>query len=514
MVQTNWWEKRWVLALIVIATAIPLMLPQTPPLVDLPGHMGRYRVQLDLANSTDLQRYFEFHWALIGNLGVDLLIIPLAPIFGLESAVKLIALAIPPISAIGVFWVAKEVHGRIPPTAMFALPFIYGFPFNYGFLNFSLSVGLALCAFGLWLSLTNRSRFMLRALIFIPIGGLLWLVHVFGWGILGLLALSSEVVRHHDLCASWRKAFIRAAFATVPLGLPLILMVAWRSGAVSGETTLFFVLPYKLYALVAVLRDRWLIWDSFGVGAALVLIGAARYEQQLSFSRKLAIPASLLAIAFVILPSMLLGSAYADIRLGPLMFIAAILAIRVDEQAVSMARRLAWLSVAFVTVRMIGNTVSFAIADREARTWLTALDHIPHGAPVLFLVGDSCNERWAMPRQTHIASFVIIRRSGFSNDQWQAAGAQLLRIRYERAGRFADDQSIFVTTAKCLAQTERKSEKIQTTRNMTKRVLLRFPRDAFDYAWMIQVDDFDMRERPGLTPIWRSEDAVLYKIKH
>ena len=514
MVATGWWEKRWFVALMVIATAIPLMLPQTPPLVDLPGHMGRYRVQLDLADSAALQRYFEFHWALIGNLGVDLLIIPLAPIFGLEGAIKLIALAIPPISAIGIFLIAKEVHGRIPPTAMFALPFIYGFPFNYGFLNFSLSVALALCAFGLWLRLTNRSRFMLRAVIFIPIGGLLWIVHVFGWGILGLLALAAELVRQRDEGATWRSAFFRAAVATAPLALPLIMMIAWRSGSVSGKTTLFFVLPNKLYALVAVLRDRWLIWDSFGVGAALVLIGAAKFEQQLSFSRKLVIPAAILAIAFVILPSMLLGSAYADIRLGPLMFITAILAIRIDEQAVSVARRLAWISLSFVAVRLVGNMVSFAIADRDARSWLTALDHIPHGVPVLFLVGDNCNERWAMPRQTHIASFVIIRRNGFANDQWQAAGAQLLRIHYKAAGRFADDRSVFVTTAKCLAQTERNAGKIQTTRRLTKRVLLRFPRDAFDYVWMIQPGDFDMLARPGLTPIWRRKDAVLYRIDH
>ena len=112
MADTRWWEKRWFLALIVLATAIPLLIPETPPLVDLPGHMGRYHVQLDLARSADLQRYFDFKWALIGNLGVDLLIIPLAPLLGVEGAVKLIAVSIPPISAIGILWIAKEVLHR------------------------------------------------------------------------------------------------------------------------------------------------------------------------------------------------------------------------------------------------------------------------------------------------------------------------------------------------------------------------------------------------------------------
>ena len=51
-----WWERRWFLALVVLSTAIPLLYPPVPPLVDLFGHMGRYRVELDLASSPYLQR--------------------------------------------------------------------------------------------------------------------------------------------------------------------------------------------------------------------------------------------------------------------------------------------------------------------------------------------------------------------------------------------------------------------------------------------------------------------------
>ena len=121
-----WWERRWFLALVVLATTIPLIYPPIPPLVDLLGHMGRYRVELDLAHSPFLREYYDYHWAAIGNLGVDLLIIPLGKLVGLEPAVKLIALLIPPLTAIGMLWCAREVHGRFPPTAFFALPFIYG----------------------------------------------------------------------------------------------------------------------------------------------------------------------------------------------------------------------------------------------------------------------------------------------------------------------------------------------------------------------------------------------------
>jgi hypothetical protein len=42
---------------LVLLCALPLLWPDIPPLVDLPGHMGRYRVQLDLANSPELQAF-------------------------------------------------------------------------------------------------------------------------------------------------------------------------------------------------------------------------------------------------------------------------------------------------------------------------------------------------------------------------------------------------------------------------------------------------------------------------
>ena len=44
----------------------------------------------------------------------------------------------------GFLWVAREVHGRVPPTAFFALPFIYGYPFLFGFVNFTLVGGVGL----------------------------------------------------------------------------------------------------------------------------------------------------------------------------------------------------------------------------------------------------------------------------------------------------------------------------------------------------------------------------------
>ena len=52
-----------------LLSMVPLLWPDIPPLVDLPGHMGRYRVQLDLHTYPWLTDWYNFQWQLIGNLG-------------------------------------------------------------------------------------------------------------------------------------------------------------------------------------------------------------------------------------------------------------------------------------------------------------------------------------------------------------------------------------------------------------------------------------------------------------
>ena len=52
----HWWESRLTVALAIALAAVPLIYPAIPPLVDLLGHMGRYRGELGLESSPWLQR--------------------------------------------------------------------------------------------------------------------------------------------------------------------------------------------------------------------------------------------------------------------------------------------------------------------------------------------------------------------------------------------------------------------------------------------------------------------------
>ena len=96
----GWWNERWFLGLMVLASVVPLLWPTTPPLTDLMGHMGRYRIELSDPQSQLRTQYYGFQWGFIANLGVDLLIVPMAKLFGLELGIKLIVLTIPPLTTV------------------------------------------------------------------------------------------------------------------------------------------------------------------------------------------------------------------------------------------------------------------------------------------------------------------------------------------------------------------------------------------------------------------------------
>ena len=513
MDKTNWWERRWFLAFLILASTVPLLWPQIPPLNDVPGHLGRFEIQLNLANSQLLQRYFDFRWTLVGNLGTDLLVQLLAPVMGLEPAVKLIIIAIPPLTVAGLLWTAKEIHGRVPPTTLFAIPFIYNFAFNYGFLNYTLSFGLSLLAFAYWLRLTGKRAFRARTLIFVPISCALWVIHAFGWGILGLLAFSAEFIRLHDERGDWKNSIVKSLVNVAPMSIPLVMMAVGSGTTIAGETSRFLNVPGKIFGLAASLRDQWLIWDSLSVGVGLVLIGSAIFDRHLELSRKLAIPAFMVAVMFLVMPEKILGLTYADTRLAPVMIMLGLLSIRVraDEKTASL---LAWLALLFLCLRLAGNTISYAMESRKTQVTLGALDHIPRGARVLFLAGDYCNRRPAMPRYGHFGSMVIVRRHGFSNDQWQAAGAQLLRINYPEAGRFSDDRSAILYSSECIRQIEVNAGRPMHYDRRAETALRIFPRNAFDYVWMVDPPEFEMKQRPGLVPVWQSQNSILYKIDH
>ncbi len=503
--QTGFWERSWLWLGLALLSLIPFGLVDVPPLVDLPGHIGRYHIALDLDRSLYLARYYDFHWAVIGNLGADLLVVPLSRIMTVERAAWTIAAAVPPLTILGIWATARAVHGRVPPTALLALSFVFSLPFFFGFLNYVLAAALALLAFALWVTLGNRPT--LRAALFVPIAGLIWLCHASGWGLLGLLIAGYEAAqagRLRDLARHWLKRLW-------PLLTPVPAMLIWQGEGDGGIAFTPYWLSNRLVWLISAIRHGDMALD---IGLALivyaVLLGLL-VTKRVRILPAMAVSAAFVAVAWALMPSAMFRSFYADMRLTPMMLIAGILALTWSGSAAA-AARVAWVGVALFVAQLALVSIGWAKQDQAYERHLQALDHVPAGSRLLALMPQwsfrappwLCGaDSWRLDALSHLPDLAIVRRDAFVNTQWARAGSQLLVVRYNRDTRYHADPSQFVIVgAGC-----RGSHK-----PAMRKILDEFPRERFDFVWLLRTSQ-GLPSLPGwLERVYADEDSALYRI--
>ncbi|WP_447726859.1 hypothetical protein [Sphingomonas koreensis] len=501
MTASRWWETRWFVLAAMLLAAVPLLWPTVPPLTDLPGHIGRYRVML--GDAPELGPYYSFQWRVVGNLGVDLLVAALGPWIGLEPAVKAVVIAIPVLTTGALLWLSRELTGRISPWALFALPLAYSYFFQFGFVNFTLAMALALAGWALWLRMARLGQMRARAVLFVAIGLIVWITHVMGWAMLCLFVFGGECARLRSAGAKFPAMLVRAGLACLPLAPPLLALLLWRSGG-AGDTERFFDLMVKLKGLGSVLRDRWLVFDTASAALLLILIYAGVRGRIGRIVPQAAFVAGLAALAFLLLPFLLMGSAYADLRLLPYAMMVALAGLAPGAgTAPHTLRRIALTALVFLVLRTIATTASFVLYDRDWTRELAALDHLPRGARVLVLAGDTCEQPWAHSRRVHLGGLAIARRGAFTNGQWRMAGAPLLSVKVQGAGYFGHDPSQISVPAPCA---------IDPNLMPQARALAEFPRNLFTHVWMIRPHPAAPGEREGLIPLWQHGDSVLYAV--
>ena len=445
-----------------------------------------------------LAQHFAVHWAPIGNLGVDALVLLLHPLLDVELAARLVTMLIPLLTVAAMLWVAREAHGRITPAAGFALPLAFAYPYQQGFVNFCLAAALALAGLAGWLRLARTHPAARRALLFAPVAALVWLAHSFGWAMLGLFAFGAEWQGRRNRGEPSGAALRRAGLTVAPMAVPLLLMLG--SDRLAGDTGDWFNWSAKAQWIAGLLRERWQWWD---VAAAVVLacvLWAAVRSPRLGFAPLLGVPALLGLVAFVLLPRLYGGGAGVDMRILPYAVALALLAIRTDDAQV--ARRLAIGGAAFLAARTVGTTIAFALFAQGQQRALAAVPHLPSGGAVLVLVDQPDGATWSDPRLQHIDGLAIARARVFTNGQWALAGQQLVRPQHPAAAPFDRDPSQLVYPVGAAYRPTDLDDAIA-----------RFDRCTFQAVWTV---DFPLgRVRaPDLRLAWSDGRSAAYRVDY
>lgn len=497
-----WWRRPWLLAALVLATGVPILMVTLPPLTDYLGHMGRYRVQLDLAHSEHLQRNWDFDWALIANLGVDLLMEPLSRVLGLERAIWAVALVLPPFLAWGLLRTSAAIHGRIPATAIAMLPFALAYPYQYGFVNFWLGLGIAFHLFAFWVRIDEKKPWQMAVFAIASI--VLWVCHIYAWGVMCVLVGTHELARgwasgeRNPALLIWRG--VRRSWF---LMLPLLLMAAWRSEGAGAATLGWFRWRYKLYSFRDTLRDQNFWLDVFSLGGAVLLLYIGLRDRRGRFEPGMAMAAFAFFAMALLMPFQLFGSAYADARVWPVAFMTGLLAIRIEPETGKLAKTIAGVAMALLLIRIGFAVDGYARYERDHSRHLKALDFVEPGTRVAILARYPCPRLWRRLRLEHLGSIAILRREAFVNSQWDVPGAQLIKPLAAIGTRFNADPSQFVEGVVCP----------RDIRQLFGRKLAQLPRDRFDYVWILDQPTDPPLVFPGLTPLYKDERTILFRIE-
>ena len=130
--------------------------------------------------------------------------------------------------------------------------------------------------------------------------------------------------------------------------------------------------------------------------------------------------------------------------------------------------------------------------------------HIPRGARVAGFVGATCDQPWRSLRLGHLPGMAIARRAAFANDQFDLGSTALLTVTAPGVAGFAHDPSQIVTDRPCPRTSEFRT---------LAQALATFPRERFDYVWLVAPPPVDSSLLRGMRIVWRDRTDLLLRLE-
>jgi hypothetical protein len=362
-------RSRLTLALYILLcglTISPLLWASVPPLVDYPNHLARMWILVHGPHDPAISENYRVHWRLLPYLSMDLVVVALSWVMPVAVAGR-IFVALTMLSLVGgTVVIRRALYQRVGLWPLISLLFVYNFVLFFGFLSCLFTIGLALIAFGGWIS-TRDWPLVPRLALFTVVSCLLVLSHLFGFGVYGLLVASYEAGGLLTRRISWGRLATAAA-----RGLPFLLAIALALVAVAeggpthneyGGLTAKLVAVFSPFnfSLIPQPLDLLMLLCSVAVLATLLL------SRRLRVAPSMRLPLLALVVAAMAMPNWLSGAWGVDDRLPVTLPFVLIASSRLVPGQRGIRVGLGVLAGILLTVRVW--TVSHAFADYDHWFW-------------------------------------------------------------------------------------------------------------------------------------------------
>jgi hypothetical protein len=507
------------LAAFSIVALIPFLTCSPLPLPDYQNHMARIYIEAELRHSPLLQRYYEIHWQILPNLAMDLAVPQLARIMPLQSAMLAFTALTLGLLVAGCFAVHRVLFGSVSygPFAVFLL--LYNRQFLFGTLNYLFSLGLALLIFALWVVL-RRKPLLVRCAIFVPLVFVVFVSHLAGFGVLGVLIGGYEFnsfLQQKDYRAL-RDALVAAGFA---FGLSMFLFVMRSPTSSRATPSEPFGLKSRLAGLLEAFHNYNMALDFatflFVVGA----FGLALLRGKARLHRRMLLPLLALMLIYCIIPSRLLGTYYADRRLVPAIFLVLICSL---EWKLPSKYLLAGIGLLFM-VRTGVIVKNWSEINRANAVTLDVIEHVSAGTKVATAVGLKTYPLLNNPPLGHLPMMAVIRKQVLINGIYAGFGYETLRLKpeYEDLRRvphlyYADNcshadephPSLFTRVKDVVIVCKPLDPGLPLT--VSENPFQNIPLTRFDYLLLINKHYFPYPVPPMLRPVYTAGDNILYQV--
>ncbi len=510
------------LAAFLAVALIPLFTCSPLPLADYPNHLARMYIIASLRHSPLLQRYYEIHWQLIPNLALDLIVPPLARFMPVESAMLVFTGLTLVLLVTGCFAVHRVLFGRVSYAPFGAFLLLYNRQLLWGMLNYLFAVGLALLTFALWVALRRRPL-LIRCGIFVILALMVFVSHLAGFGVLGVLIGGYEV---HSFLQEKDNHALRKHLgaAAVALGLPVLLFGLFsptRNRAAPGLEGWGF--KSRVFGLLEVFHNYILALDVLTFLIVVAAIGLGLLLHKARLHSRMLLPIVTLALVYFIIPSRLFGTYYADRRLIPALFL--ILACSL-EWNVRREYFIAVIALLFL-IRTAVVIKNWSAADAIYSGNLEIIDQIPRGAKVATAVGMLDSPALLNPPIGHLPAMAVVRRDVLINSVYAGYGYETLRFKPEYNIGLAPHlyyvdvcnaigvelhQSSVLDRIKRAANLCAANAETQATLITALNPFELIPLADFDYLLLVNKRYFRYPMPRMLRPIYSAGDTFLYRV--
>ena len=412
--------RSWACLVATALSMLPFLLVRHYPLLDWPNHLGRWEVHRRLPSSPALQAMYEWRWAVIPNLAMDVLVWPVQALLETEAAGNLVLAMGMLTLLVGTVLLDRALHGERWGLSVFGGLLLFNGALRMGFVNYMVGVGFAVLAFSLWVR-ARPGWTVARAVGFVVVGAVLLLSHLFAFGLYAVCVAGYEATLAWErvrVGGRWRWPGLMAALGpgvgmALVLAAPLLLLAMSPTAEQAGGTR-WSTLQWKLEALLAPVFFSQPAVELALYGVMGLLVAAGLVTGRLVLHRRMVLAAVVFGALVLAMPRTLFGSNYADFRLlcGASSFMLAGLSYRPRS-----GPALGWVGVGLgllLLVRVGSIGAEWVAVQPMLDEYARALEPVPPGAKVLVLLGTrgsaSADRR---PPLEHIGVLAAARQEAF-----------------------------------------------------------------------------------------------------